>query len=170
MSHFAEFMGKNAALLVALLALIASLRAGYVAHRAFQLNVRNREDADRVRVFQKKRELLNELDIQDITIEKLSYVLQQEVLLFEDSPRLTQLLPDELPRLRNNLDMLPTLKEKVATMREAARGIGLGTEIETQEDGLTAVRRLTIHLEKDIEHEKLGLEQLRRLAASAPIG
>jgi len=64
MNAMLEFLSSNSAILIAILALVISLRANYTAHQAHKFNLRSKADADRALLFEKKRELLNELDQQ----------------------------------------------------------------------------------------------------------
>jgi hypothetical protein len=165
-----EFLGSNAALLTAILALLVSLRATYIAHQAHNLNLKNKADARRLLLSEKKRELLNELDKEHATLATLSFVTEQQIAKFEECSRLNDLMPEELARLTSNLQTLETLKQSYFTQRAEIESLGDGADIAEQDERLANIRRLTIHLEKDIAHEKALLEQLRALAASAPIG
>jgi hypothetical protein len=168
MDAIAEFIGSNAALLVAAVALAISLRSNHIAHRAHQLNVRSKTDTDRVRLFEKKRELLNEIDKQNTTLATLSLITAQGILVFKECPKLHDLLPDEFDRLKSNLRVVENLAANYEHQRKCIEVIDANADITKQDEELASVRRLTIHLEKDIAHEQLLLDQLRHLAATAP--
>jgi hypothetical protein len=168
MDALTDLVSSNAALFVSVVALLISLRANFTAHKAHELNVRNKADADRVLLAEKKREVLNELDRQHATLATLSFVTAQEVLVFQDCLKLNELLPDELDRLRSNLKALEELEHGYEPQRKAVQAIDSATQIHSLDERLAGVRRLSIHLEKDIAHEKTLLEQLRHLARTAP--
>lgn len=168
MDWLVDFISTNAALLVAAVALIISLRSNYIAHQAHQLNVRNKTDSDRVRFFEKKRELLNEIDKQHTTLATLSLITAQGILVFKECPKLHDLMPDEFDRLKSNLRTVENLAANYEQRRKSVEAIDANADIATQDNELANVRRLTIHLEKDIVHEQLLLDKLRHLAASAP--
>lgn len=168
METLADFASSNAALLVAAIALVISLRSNHIAHKAHQLNMRSKADADRVLLFEKKRELLNEVDKQHSTLATLSLIVAQGILVFKDCPKLHDLLPDEFDRLKSNLRAVENLAANYEHHRRTIEAIDANADITKQDEELANVRRLTIHLEKDIAHERLLLDQLRQLAATAP--
>lgn len=130
--------------------------------------MKNREDADKVLLAEKKRELLNQLDHQHVTLATLSFVTAQQILLFKDCPQLEDLMPEELSRLRSNLQVIENLEESYEAQRFTAEAYVAASDIPKLDSSMAEVRRLTIHLEKDIAHEKMLLEQLRHLVATAP--
>jgi hypothetical protein len=165
MAQFVEFLSANAALLVAALALIISLRASSIAHSAHNLNLRNKSDSDRFALAEKRKELLNAIDRQHTTLATLNFVTTHQIVVFADCPKLNELLPTELDRLKSNLAMVETLESSYEIIRNNASVL---TDIPSHDEKLTDVLRLTIHLEKDIAHERTLLEQLQHLAATAP--
>ena len=168
MDSLIEFLGSNAALLIAIVAILISLRANFTAHRAHELNVRNKVDTDRILLNEKRRELLNELDKQHATLATLSFVVAQEVMTFQDCPKLNELLPEELERLQSNLRGVEKLKEGYEPQRREVEAVDVGYDIASLDSKLAGTRRLSIHLEKDIAHERTLLDQLRHLASTAP--
>ena len=161
MSTLFEFISSNAALLASLIALAISLRASYTAHRAYKLNVRNKTDADRVLLFEKKRELLNEVDRQHARFATLMLLTAQKILLFREHPTLHDTMQDEFDRLKSNLSAVQKLSEKHEEQRKGIEAIDVGADIAAQDELLANVRRLTIHVEKDIAHEEAHLKELR---------
>lgn len=153
---------------MSVIALLISFRANVFAHSAHKLNVKNREDADKVLLAEKKGKLLNELDRQHVTLAMLSFVTAQQILLFKDCPQLDGLMPEELSRLRSNLQVIENLEESYEPQRFTAEAYDAAADIPKLDSRLAEVRRLTIHLEKDIAHEKMLLEQLKHLVATAP--
>ncbi|MCL4469665.1 MAG: hypothetical protein ACYC05_11400 [Sulfuricella sp.] len=156
-----EFLSANAALLVAVVALVISLRANYTAHQAHRLNLRSKADSDRVLLFEKKREVLNEVDRQHARIATLKMLTAQKILLFRDNPDLQHMMPGELDRLRSNLTSIQTLDTKYEEQRQGLEAIDVGADIAKQEELLANIRRLSIHLEKDIAHEQAHLDEVR---------
>lgn len=161
MSTLLEFVSANAALLVSVVALIVSLRASYTAHQVYKLNLRNKADAERTLLFEKKRELLNEVDRQHTRFATLMMLTAQKILLFREHPSLHDTMQDEFDRLKANLNAVQHLSESYEKQREGIQAINVGADIATQEELLANVRRLTIHVEKDIAHEQAHLSELR---------
>lgn len=161
MNAMPEFLSSNSALLVAVLALAISLRANYTAHQAHKFNLRNKADADRVLLFEKKRELLNELDQQHARLATLMMLTAQKILLFREHPSLHDMLQNEFARLKSNLNAVQSLSANYTEQRKGIEAIGTGADIAGQEELLANIRRLTIHVEKDILHEEADLKELR---------
>ncbi len=161
MSELLQFIAENAALFAALLALAISLRANHTAHQAHRLNLQNKQDADRVLLFEKKRELLNEVDRQHTRFATLMMVTAQKILLFREHPELHESMQSEFDRLKNNLNSVMVLDKKHEEQRRGIESIDVGADIATQEELLANIHRLTIHVEKDIAHEQASLEELR---------
>jgi hypothetical protein len=161
MNALTEFLSTNAALLVSAIALIISLRANYTAHQSHRLNVKSKGDADRVLLFEKKRELLNEVDRQHARIATLMMLTAQKILLFREHPHLHESKPGEFDRLKSNLTSVQTLDGKYEEQRQGLETIDVGADIAKQEELLANIRRLTIRIEKDIAHEQAGLQELQ---------
>ena len=165
MDQLLEFLSANAALLAAAVALFISLRANYTAQEAHKLNVKNKADADRVLLYEKKRETLNELDRQHTRMATLSMLTAQKILLFREHPELHDTMSDEFTRLKANLAGVQKLASSYEEHRNDIAAIGTGADIAAQDEMLANVRRLTIHLEKDIAHEQADLEHMRKQLA-----
>ena len=141
MSELVEFLSANAATLVALVALVISLRANYTAHQAHALNVKNKADADRLLIFAKKRELLNELDQQHTRMATLMMHTAQKILLFRDHhPALHESMEKEFQRCKSNLQAVQYLASRYDEHRKLLEGIEVGADVAKQEE------QLTIHL------------------------
>ena len=165
MSDLSAFLSNNAGLLVAVVALLVSLRANHTAQAAHRLNVQNKVDTTRVLLAEKKRETLNELDCQYTRMATLSLLTAQKILLFKESPTLHETLSDEFVRLKSNLVAVQTLSSRYEEQRRGIEEIGLDSDVATQEELLGKIRRLTIHIEKDIAHEQADLEDMRKRVA-----
>jgi hypothetical protein len=165
MTQLVDFLNANAALLVAALALIISLRASSIAHSAHNLNLRSKSDSDRTSLAEKRKELLNAIDRQHTALASLNFVTSQQILIFAECPKLNELLPTELGRLKSNLATVETLEASYETIRNSASTL---SDIPSHDEKLAEIMRLTVHLDKDIAHERTLLEQLPQLAATAP--
>lgn len=163
MDSLVEFIGSNAAMLAALLALAISLRANYTAHQTHKLNVRSKADADRLLLFERKRELLNEVDRQHTRFATLMMVTAQKILLYREHPELHESMQEEFTRLESNLNTIVALDAKYEEQRNGIETMNVGADIAAQEELLANIRRLTIHVEKDIAHEQASFEELRAM-------
>jgi hypothetical protein len=80
-----EFLLENAALLVAIVALAISLRANHISSQTYKLSLAGKRDSDRVLLFEKICESLNEVDRQHARIATLTMVLAQKILFYGSS-------------------------------------------------------------------------------------
>ena len=156
-----EFLSSNAANLIALIALVFSLRANYTAHHAHKLNLQNKADAERLLLYEKKRELLNEVDRQHTRFATLMMLTAQKILLFREYPELHKTMQEEFERLKSNLNAVQHLSDKYEKQRKGIEAINVGADIAAQEELLANIQRLTIHVEKDIAHEQTHLDEIR---------
>lgn len=164
MSTFLEFVSSNAALLVSVIALVVSLRATYTAHQVHKLYLKNKADAERILLFEKKRDLLTEVDRQHTRLATLMMLIAQKILLFREHPSLHDTMRAEFHRLKANLNAVQHLSEAYEKQREGIQAINVGADIAAQEELLANIRRLTIHVEKDIAHEQAHLSELQARA------
>lgn len=161
MQEFTNFLSTNAALTVSILALVVSLASSRYARNAYQLNLRNKTDSDRVLLFDRKREILNEVDKQHCLLATLSALIAQKLLLLERNPQLSDHVGKELKRLSTNLDAIVNITTNTNALRQSFEEVDAGTDLTRLAERLADVRRVNIHLEKDIALEKSDLELLR---------
>jgi hypothetical protein len=91
----------------------------------------------------------------------LSLLTSRKILLFREHPKLHETMQDEFDRLKRNLEEVEAMRGRYEEHRKGLECIGALADIATQEEILGSIRRLTIHIEKDIEHEQADLEVLR---------
>jgi len=164
-SMISDFTQSNAALLVAVIALLISLRANWIAQKAHQLNVKVNATSDR-RVFaEKHRELLNELDAQYTKMATLALITSRKILLFKEYPLLHEEHANEFDRLKSNLNAVETMRSNYAERRKTAEQLtNAATDAAEIDNMLSKVRQLTIHIDKDIRHEESDFDHLRSRA------
>lgn len=150
-----------APLLVSVLALVLSLEANVRARRS-------KQESDRLLISTKKLEYLQEIDRQHTLLLRLRFIVQDELIQFEVCPPLDELLSGERERLEGNLQGLIGLEEGCERQRERAEAVQTGADPAALDAALADTRRLSLHLEKDIEHENKLLADKRRLVETAP--
>lgn len=160
------FLEANATLLIAVFALAISLRAIHVAQLAHRLNVQNTQEARRIKLAERKRETLNELDRQHTLMASLEMVTAHKIMLFSEYPALQATHAEEFDRLKSNLSVVRLLRSQYEAQRHDLEQIGPDGDLEKQEALLANIRRLTIHIEKDIKHETEDLDYLRSQSAA----
>jgi len=85
----------------------------------------------------------------------------QKILLFREHPQLHDTMQEEFVRLKSNLRAVQQLADKYEEQRKGIEAINVGADVAAQEELLANIRRLTIHVEKDIAHEQALLGELR---------
>jgi len=158
-----ETIIENSSMLVAILAIIASLAANSTAHKAHRLNEKSVASAARLLVFERKRELFMELDRQRATLERLKFVMECEEIIISSNLLLQEIIPDELDRLANNIGMVNQFLSSYERQRTAIEALSENSDAGELDMKLADLRRLTVHFEKDIEQEKSLLEQHKSL-------
>lgn len=156
-----DYFVPIASIVIATLALLVSLRANALARRS-------KSDSDRVLLSEKKRNLIQEIDKQHVTILRLRFVLQDELLQFEICPAIADVQPDERERVQNNANALDKLEQLCQGSRAKAELINVHHDPAAIDVQWSAVTRLTTHLEKDLEQEKQLLENKKHLVRTAP--
>jgi len=156
-----ELINNNWEMLVAILALLISLQANIRARRS-------EDRADRLLVSIKKTELLQEFDRQHTLLRRLEFVVESELLQFQMCPQIEEIQPGEKERLENNLTGLTKLLEFCAKGREEAENIGAQYDPAQVDVKLADLRRVSVHLETDIEHETTLLRGKENLVSTAP--
>ena len=156
-----ETLEQHASVLIALLALVVSLQANVRARRS-------KQELDRLLISTKKVELLQEVDRQHTLLLRLRFIVKDQLNQFRVCPRLDRLLSGERERLEHNLQALLGLEQGCERQREQAESIQVGADPAELDVALANTRRLSLHLEKDIEHEGKLLSDKRSLVASAP--
>ncbi len=158
MSEISDFISMNASLLVSILALVISLVTNAISRKAGKLSQAAKEESDRILLFEKKREMLNEVDRQNARMGTFLMITVQKVILLNDHPDLRKKYPDEYGRLLNNLNCVQTLRSKHEEQRSGLERIGDGFDITKQDEILANIRCLSIYIDEEISKEERGLK------------
>jgi hypothetical protein len=152
----------HAALFVSMLALLISIRSVSIAEKSRRATERRDRDAERARVYEKRTEILSEIDKQNARLGTLMLILAEKLLLLQRTPSLREKHQNEYDRLMQNLKAVQTLRSRYEEQRRASEAIDAGSRLLDLDPVLADVRRLSIHVEEDIEKETRSLEQLRQ--------
>lgn len=156
MSVVITFIVDYAALLVSALALWVSWRANSYAKAALAQSAK-------VKLLEVQAEVLREIDLQDAKLGSLLAITAEAALAYAQSEDLRKRDPDGHARIQQNIDAVQGLRSRYEEQREIAeRSLGQGS-VEAQTGILANIRRLTLHVQEDIEKERRHLEQLRKL-------
>jgi hypothetical protein len=156
-----SFMNTHATLVVSLIAVVLSLRSYLLARKALVLSTDNKSDADRIKLFEKRRELLSEVDTQHARMGTLLVVTAQQLILFNQHPWLRNEKPEGFARLKSNLDGVQELQSGYEEQRGGLEVIDTGADIARLDAILADIRRLTIHINEEITKEERELEVMR---------
>lgn len=147
------FLKDYAALILAGLAVWASWRANSHAKRAL-------EQTESVKLLELQSEALREIDRQNAKLGSLLTTLAETALVYSQDENLRLNDPKGYSRIRNSIESVKELRERYEEHRKPAeQNLGSGS-VETQTKILAEIRRLTIHVEEDIEKEARNLERL----------
>lgn len=155
-----ELLSNNLETIIAVLALVIALQANVLARMS-------KSDSDRMLLSEKKRDLLQQIDRQHVTMLRLRFVMQGQLLQFELCPDIALLQPDEKERVEANLDALDQLEESCLQARSKAERIDVTHDPAAIDFEFADLGRLTAHLQKDLEHEQALLEGKKYLVATA---
>lgn len=143
-----------AALLFAALASWAAWRANSIAHKAL-------EQSSRVRLLELQAELLREIDLQHAKFGSLLAATAETLVLYVQHPELAANDLTGHARAKQNVAAVESLRKRYEEQRALAESmIGQGS-IESHTIHLADTRRLTIHVQEDIDKELRNVEFLR---------
>jgi hypothetical protein len=160
-----SFVVEHAGLLVAILALLIAFRSSSIASKSRRFAETAHKEAQRFQVFQKRTEILSEIDKQHAKYGTLLAVITEKLLLFQQNPRLTERFPGEQQRLAQNLQAIKGLQSRYAEQRQISEQVGEGADLARQEAALAEIRRLTIHIDEDIRKETRHLDDIKKFMA-----
>lgn len=143
-----------AALLFSALALWASWRANSIAQKALS-------ESNKVRLLELQAEILREVDLQHAKFGSLLAATAEVALLYGQNPQLAANSPGGYERAKQNIEAVQSLSRRYNEQRSLAEvTLGQGT-IESGTRILADIRRLTIHVQEDLDNELRHVESLR---------
>lgn len=158
---FLSFLAENAEKIIAILALVIALQANLLSRRS-------KLESDRLLLSERKRDLLQVIDHQHVTLMRVRFIIQDQLLQFELCPQISTLMPDERERLVSNLAVLDNLERFCLKARSEAEAVDLKHDPARIDAQFSDVGRLTAHLLKDLEHEQSLLVGKKNLVSTAP--
>ena len=156
----ASLTAGHAALFIAILALIASLRANHISNKANKISVEQQNKNKRLKTLEKRTDILSEIDKQNALQGHMLAVTVEKLQLFHQNSELTNKYSGEYERLIQNLNGIQKLKSNYEDRRSVSAGVDADANLEMQEKTLAEVRKLTIHLEEELAKEKDHLNNL----------
>jgi|SRR5680860_340622 len=156
MSFAIAFIADYAALLISALALCVSCRANSYAKAALAQSAK-------VKLLEVQAEVLREIDLQHAKLGSLLAITAEAALAYVQSKELRKRDPNGHTRIKQHIDAVQGLRSRYEEQREIAeQSLGQGS-VEAQTGILANIRRLTLHVQEDIEKERRLLEQLQKL-------
>lgn len=163
MNFLIPFISEHAALIISALALWASWRAN--SHSKAALG-----QAERAKLLEVQAEALREIDLQHAKLGSLLAVTAEAALIYGANKGLCRKDPNGYARLRQNIETVQRLRSCYEEHRNLAESnLGQGT-LEKQLEILANIRRLTLHVNEDIEKERRNLELVLQKAKQAQPG
>jgi len=156
-----EIIISHGALLVAIFALVASVRANSISKKSQEISQKAFIESQRIKLFEKRTETLQEIDSQNAKLGTWLTVLGESLSLFRENPKLQEMEPDQLERIGQNVVVGIKLQSKYNEQRNVSEKIGDGADPALQEKAIASIRRLTIHIDEEIKKEERYLESLK---------
>ena len=151
------FLADNAALLLSGLALWASWRANSIANSA-------RAESGRIKLLEMQGEVLREIGFQHAKFGSLLAATDEAVLIYTQTPELRGAGPRGYERVRQNIEAVQSLRSRYEEQRKLAEdNVGNGS-IKAETQILANIRRLTTHVQEDLDKELRNVESLRQQA------
>lgn len=157
----ASLTAGHAALFIAMLALITSLRANHISNKANTISAEQKNKTKRLKALEKRTDILSEIDKQNALQGHMLVVIADKLHLFHQNTELTNKHTGEYKRLMQNLNSIQQLKSNYKERRSVSAALDADADLEMQEKTLAEVRRLTIHLEEELAKEKDHLNNLK---------
>ena len=145
---FIDWVANNTAILISLLAIIATIRGNVIAHKAKALAVKVNEQQQDLIVYKQRTELLGEIDKQQAILNRLATITLQKMASGQHAGD-----SKNYSRLENNVNAINHLRSSYEKQRELTHSIEKDASINANERNLADIRRLTLHLEQDIINE-----------------
>ena len=98
----------------------------------------------------------------------LMLLTAEQISLLNENPHMRERSADEYKRLKKNLAAVHGLSSRYEEQRQLIEGVKTEAELANPDELLANTRRLTIHLDKDIEHEERRLGELGVKASQPP--
>lgn len=162
-----NFASANATLSIAFFALCVSVCSFFVSWRSYRLNARTKAEADRVKLFEKRREILSEVASGNAQFGTYLIITMQKLILFLQNSNLREEMPGELERLGNNLEAIQKSRSLYEEQRRAIERIDSGVDVAWQEELLASMRSRTIWVSEEIANEGRHLNELRERIKSS---
>lgn len=142
-----------AALVVSALALWASWRANWHAKATLA-------QSSKAKLLEVQAEVLKEIDVQDAKLCSLLAITVEAELAYVQSESLRRRNPQGHARIKQNIDAVQALHSQYEQQREIAHQSLGKCNVEAQMRILADIRRLTLHVEEDIEKVRRHFDKL----------
>lgn len=157
-----DLVASNAAILLSAIAIFATVRSNLIAEKARKLTEEVSRKQQGLAVYQQRTLLLKEVDHQQSLLNRLATVSLQKIVLLQSCEH-SHDIAERITRLRKNIDATEHLRSRYGEQRNAAYAIESDASLNENERNLADVRRLTLHIEQEIENEISELEDIREL-------
>ncbi len=142
---------ENISIVLSIVAVVATIHSNIIAEEAKTIS----NDAHRLAVYKQRTELLKEIDKQQALLNRLATITVKKISDLSGSNK--KGLEGEINRLKNNYDAINGLRGRYEEQRELAYKMNGTTSQDALELAIVDVRRLTLHLEQDINNELMAV-------------
>ena len=165
-NYIVTYISENKAVLLSILAILISLRSFSISRRSFILSETIAEENKRVKASEKRAEILELIDKKNAKIGNLQSLYGEKYYLLVQYPQIAVKYPEEIDRIRNNVNSLQKLRDQYNEERRNFELFDEKIDIPFNQNTLADIKRLLIHIEEDIVKEERGLVSLRNEVGS----
>lgn len=161
MKFLTEFIQNYLTALLAIIAIIASVRSNIIAHKSLQLSEKTEVETNKRRILEKRTEILREVDHRNAIFGNLLAIMAEAAITYQKEPSFAAQNEKDIKRLENNINAIREMRERYEKHRNIAEQIDSQADIEGLEFSLAETRRLNLHVEQDIIKEERNLNRIR---------
>lgn len=158
-----EWLTSNATVLLSAIAIIATVRSNLIAEKARQLSEEVSRKQQDLNVYQQRTQILEEIDRQQSLLNRLGTVTLQKIVMLQSCEKVEG-IRSRVARLKKNHDAVEHLRSRYDEQRNAAYAIESDASLNENERNLADIRRLTFHIDQEIQSEISELDEIRELA------
>ena len=141
-----DFISNNAALFISAIAVVTTLRSNAIANKAKKLAEKVHAQNQELILFKQRTTMLEEVDKQQALLKRLNTITYQKMTSCEKNSK-------SYKRLENNVEGIVKMRSGYEKQRDSILAMDEKWSIDKNEKALANIRRLTLHLEQDIESE-----------------
>ena len=147
-----EWIAINSAILFSAIAIIATVRANVIAEKARKFSKKVSERQQELITYKQRTQILEEIDRQQALLNRLPTITVKKISTIKQLDT-SDNLNKKLKRLESNYNTINNLRSRYKEQRNLAYSMEGNVSTNLNERNLADIRRLTLHIEQEIENE-----------------